>query len=78
MNQTNVAVIFGGVSSEHEISLRSATSVLQELDRTRYHIIMVGITRTAAGNITPPTAPPFWRRTPLSTACSAWTTANRL
>ncbi len=45
MNQTNVAVIFGGVSSEHEISLRSATSVLQELDRTRYHIIMVGITR---------------------------------
>ena len=40
-----VAVIFGGRSGEHEVSLASAESVMQNLDRTRYEVIPVGITR---------------------------------
>lgn len=40
-----VCVLFGGVSSEHEVSLRSATSVLENIDRDRYEVVMVGITK---------------------------------
>lgn len=40
-----VCILFGGVSSEHEVSLRSATSVLKHIDRSRYEVIMVGITK---------------------------------
>lgn len=40
-----VAVLFGGVSSEHEVSLKSATSVLKNMDREKYDVLPVGITR---------------------------------
>lgn len=38
-------ILFGGVSSEHEVSLRSAASVLEQIDTGRYDIVMVGITK---------------------------------
>lgn len=38
-----VGVLFGGRSGEHEISLQSATSVMQHLDNERYEVIPVGI-----------------------------------
>ena len=41
----NVAVIFGGRSGEHEVSLVSAESVIKNLDKNRYKVIQVGITR---------------------------------
>lgn len=41
-----VAVIFGGRSSEHSISCISAGSVLRALDRTRYEVVPIGITRS--------------------------------
>ncbi|MEA5012071.1 MAG: D-alanine--D-alanine ligase family protein [Angelakisella sp.] len=44
-NKTMVAVLFGGVSSEHEVSRLSVTSVLANIDRTRYDTIAVGITK---------------------------------
>ena len=40
-----VAVVFGGRSSEHAISCVSAGSVLGHVDRDRYEVIPVGITR---------------------------------
>lgn len=40
-----LAVLFGGRSEEHEISLRSARTVIQHLDPRRYRIRLVGITR---------------------------------
>jgi len=40
-----VCVLFGGVSPEHEVSLRSAESVLNHLDRSKYNIFPVGITK---------------------------------
>lgn len=41
-----LAVLFGGRSSEHEVSLVSAASVLAGLDRRRYQVVPVGITRS--------------------------------
>lgn len=45
MSRLRVAVVFGGRSGEHEISLRSAESVLGALDRERYEVVPVGITK---------------------------------
>lgn len=41
-----VALFFGGRSGEHEVSLMSARSVLNELDREKYDVIQVGITKS--------------------------------
>lgn len=41
-----VAVIFGGRSSEHSISCISAGSVLRALDRSRYDVVPIGITKS--------------------------------
>lgn len=43
--KTRVAVIFGGRSDEHDVSLRSAQTVMGALDPDRYEIVPVGITR---------------------------------
>jgi D-alanine-D-alanine ligase len=40
-----VAVLFGGESEEHAVSLASATSVMRALDPDRYEVLPVGITR---------------------------------
>lgn len=44
-DKLNVAVIFGGQSGEHEVSLASASSVIQALDPDRYNVVPIGITR---------------------------------
>ena len=41
-----VAVLFGGASTEHDVSQLSVTSVLRELDRDKYELLPVGITRS--------------------------------
>ncbi len=43
MRKLCVCVLFGGVSPEHEVSLRSAESVLSHLDAEKYNILPVGI-----------------------------------
>jgi len=43
-----IAVLFGGRSGEHEVSLMSARSVLDALDPQKYAITQVGITRAGA------------------------------
>lgn len=45
MGKKTVAVVFGSVSSEYEVSLRSAASVLRNIPRDRYDVVMVGITK---------------------------------
>lgn len=45
MAKLKVAVIFGGVSSEHEVSLRSAASVIRNMPANRYEPIQLGITK---------------------------------
>ena len=44
MKKLCVAVVFGGKSAEHEVSLVSASAILQALDRDRYELILIGIT----------------------------------
>ena len=41
----NIAVIFGGRSSEHEVSCVSAATVIRSLDEEKYNVILVGITK---------------------------------
>ena len=41
----NLCVIFGGESPEHDISQKSVTSVLNNLDKGKYNIYAIGITR---------------------------------
>ena len=45
MKKSKIAVIFGGCSTEYEVSLQSAYSVLQKLNTEKYEVIPVGITR---------------------------------
>ena len=44
MRKLSVCVLFGGISPEHEVSLRSAESVLNNMDPEKYNIFPVGIT----------------------------------
>lgn len=45
MSKKNVAVIFGGKSSEHEVSRVSVTMILNNIDREKYNVYMIGITK---------------------------------
>ena len=40
-----IAVLFGGRSGEHEVSLVSAQSVIDNLDKEKYEVITIGITK---------------------------------
>lgn len=43
--KTTLLILFGGVSSEHEVSRISAASVLRHINKEKYNIIKVGITK---------------------------------
>lgn len=41
-----VGVIFGGRSAEHEVSLQSAKNVIEAIDKKKYEVVPIGITKT--------------------------------
>ena len=45
MSKKNLAVIFGGRSSEHEVSCISVVTVAKAVDTSKYNIFLVGITK---------------------------------
>ncbi len=45
MTKLKVAVLFGGQSSEHEVSCRSALTIIHNMDKERYEQLLVGITK---------------------------------
>ena len=45
MKKLSVCILFGGMSPEHEVSLRSAEAVLNNIDHEKYNIYPVGITK---------------------------------
>lgn len=45
MKKLRVGILFGGRSGEHEVSLLSAASVLKAIDRKRYDVQLIGITK---------------------------------
>ena len=45
MQKLRVGVLFGGRSGEHEVSLLSAASVLNAIDKSKYDVVPIGITK---------------------------------
>jgi len=43
-----IGLVFGGRSGEHEVSLASATSVIANLDKDKYDVVPIGITKEGA------------------------------
>jgi len=48
MKRKKVAILFGGCSTEYEVSLQSAYSVITNLNPKKYEAILIGITRQGA------------------------------
>lgn len=45
MSKIRVAVLFGGASSEHDISLKSAAFVIENIPKDKYEVTCIGITK---------------------------------
>ena len=45
MAKIRVGILFGGRSGEHEVSLLSAASVVNAIDKTKYEVVPIGITK---------------------------------
>src|SRR5437763_7231137 len=45
MKKLRVGILFGGRSGEHEVSLLSAASVLNAIDKQKYEVVPIGITK---------------------------------
>jgi D-alanine-D-alanine ligase len=45
MEKIRIGVIFGGRSGEHEISIRSAKTVIEQIDKERYEVFPIAITK---------------------------------
>ena len=45
MKKLRVGILFGGRSGEHEVSLLSAASVVDAIDKTKYEVVPIGITK---------------------------------
>ncbi len=43
MDKLRIGVVFGGRSGEHEISVRSATTVINEIDKDKYEVVPIAI-----------------------------------
>ncbi len=54
MARTRVGIIFGGMSSEHEVSLQSAKNILDALDRERFEPVLVGIDKQGQWHLSQP------------------------
>ncbi len=48
MKKLRIGVLFGGRSGEHEVSLLSAASVLKAIDRKKYEVVPIGITKAGS------------------------------
>ena len=46
MDKIRLCCLFGGVSTEHEVSLSSVTSVANNIDREKYELTLLGITKS--------------------------------
>ena len=43
MNKLKLAILFGGQSAEHEVSIRSAKNIFEALDKEKYDPVLIGI-----------------------------------
>jgi len=54
MKKIRVAVLYGGRSGEHEVALRSAASVINNLDRSKFEIVPIGIDKNGKWHLAEP------------------------
>ncbi len=71
MKRKKVAVLFGGRSGEHVVSLRSAASIMEAVDKEKYDIIPIGITREGAWITGPDAWLALWENRPPREATAA-------
>lgn len=64
MKRKQVAVVFGGRSGEHVVSLRSAVSIIEAIDSELYEVISVGITREGTWLTGPDAWLSLWEKRP--------------
>ena len=58
MAKLRVGLMFGGRSVEHEVSIVSATSILQALDRDRYDVTLIAVDKQGRWRLGAPALPP--------------------
>lgn len=51
MKQLTIAILFGGCSEEHDVSVKSAMEIAASIDTRKYEPIYLGITRSGAWKI---------------------------
>src|ERR1700709_880532 len=51
MQRPKVAILFGGCSEEHDVSVKSAMEIARSIDPRGYEPIYIGITRSGVWNI---------------------------
>ena len=44
-NRLRIAVLFGGRSAEHDVSIMSASNVVKAIDAAKYEVVPIGIAR---------------------------------
>jgi D-alanine-D-alanine ligase len=71
LKRKRVAVIFGGRSGEHVVSLRSAVSIIEAIDTELYEVIPVGITREGSWLTGPDVWQSLWEKRPPEEAVPA-------
>lgn len=51
MTKKTVAILFGGKSAEHEVSLQSAKNIIEAIDRERYDVVLIGVDKLGAWHL---------------------------
>ena len=75
MAKIRVAVLFGGVSSEHDVSLVSAENVIRSIPKEKYEVLCIGITKKGRWLYFPGDVSEIstgaWEQNPLRIRCTA-------
>ncbi len=45
MKKIRVGILFGGQSAEHEVSIQSAKNIFAAIDKTKYEVVLIGISK---------------------------------
>ena len=51
MDKLKVAILFGGCSEEHDVSIKSAKEIANHIDTEKYEPVYIGITKTGTWKI---------------------------
>ena len=69
--KTSVAILFGGRSVEHEISIRSAVNVYQHIDNNLHQVVLIGIDKSGKWYLINEVTADFTKGIPLSISLDA-------